>query len=64
MVVKSDIFSKIHVACRLFIIGPGIYKTPGHFYVDLKTPSLHGNFSEFGAKDINLKMSCGLIAWR
>ena len=25
-------------------------KTPGNIYVDIKTPSLHGNNSEFGAK--------------
>ena len=36
-------------------------KTPEHLYFDLKTPSLHGNNSEFGAKDANLKMSLGLI---
>ena len=36
-------------------------KTPGHFYVNLKTPILHGSNSEFDAKDINLKMSWGLI---
>ena len=27
-------------------------KTPGHLYIDLKTPSLHGNNSEFGAKHV------------
>ena len=28
------------------------YKTQEHLYADLKTPSLHGNNSEFGAEDV------------
>ena len=28
-------------------------KTPGQIYVDLKTPFLHGNNSEFGAKNVD-----------
>ena len=35
------------------------YKTPGHHYVVFKTPSLHESNSEFGAKDVNLKMLLG-----
>ena len=29
----------------------------GHIYVDIKTPSLHGNNSRFGAKTVNIKIS-------
>ena len=32
-------------------------KTPGHLEVDLKTPSLHENNSEFGGKDVVGPMS-------
>ena len=39
------------------------YKTPGHLYVDLKTPSLNGNHGEFGAKDVNLNMFYGLSGY-
>ena len=31
-----------------------------HFYVDIETPSLDENNSEFGAKDFHLQMSRGL----
>ena len=35
-------------------------KTRRHL-IALKTPSLHGNNSEFSTKDINLKMSLGIV---
>ena len=42
--------------------GDNMIKTPEHLYFDLKTPSLHGNTSDVGARDVNLKMSRGLNA--
>ena len=40
-----------------------ICKTKGTLYDDVTTPSLDGNNSEFGAKDVNLKMSWGPIGY-
>ena len=40
------------------------YSKPiGHFYVHIKTPSLHGNNSEFCAKTVNIKMSLVVISF-
>ena len=39
------------------------YKLIGHFYVDIPTPSLHGNNSETRAKTVNIKMPYRFIIY-
>ena len=43
--MENPFFIKLAVLSRK-------YKTLGHLYVDLKTPSLHGNKSGVGARDV------------
>ena len=69
LLISTNLFGpvrdpKIWSAIGSWIVrGPNFssYKPIGHFYVDIKTPSLHGNNSEFGAKIVNIKMFWGLM---
>ena len=45
----------------LIIFGRILYKDLVLNNVDLKTPSIHGNNSEFGAKGVNINMSMTLM---